>query len=112
MRGVTTTGSPPEDVASPAEQRRDLASTREMFRRARARADALAARHCPLEAFRLGQRVEITAPLGYHRPLAGRTGAVMLINESGSAWVRVELPQGRTADYCMMPGECSEEVQS
>ena len=77
-----------------------------------ARDRALAARHQPLAAFRLRQRVEITNPVPANRPLAGRTGVVILLNESGSAWVRVELPQGRTADYCMMPGECSEEVQS
>ena len=84
--------------------------TRDAFARARAHNEALAARHQPIERFAPGLRVEITAPSAQHRPLAGRTGAVILVNESGSAWVRVELPQGRTADHCLTASECSAEV--
>lgn len=112
MRSVTTNGSPPMEVASASEQREDLAATRASFARNAARAAELAQRHRPLAAFTLGTRVEITAPRGAHRPLSGRSGAVILVNESGSAWVRVELPQGRTVDHCFAASECSAEVES
>jgi hypothetical protein len=90
----------------PSGHRRDA----EALRRQRERTEALAARHQPIERFAPGLRVEITAPSAQHRPLAGRTGAVILVNESGSAWVRVELPQGRVADHCLTASECSREV--
>lgn len=84
----------------------------EAHRRQRERNEALAARHQPLDHFTKGQRVVVTAPTRGHRPYGGRDGVVILVNPTGSAWVRLAMPAGALTDHCFSPDECSAEVSN